>query len=129
MTHFYPYPPSKLCFFQNSADSQKHGNPFKEEELSDYANDVVDAVKKGNLHKIVPEEISQNGDTNEKNEADADVEESKKELPSLAVPQESKTKEIKIEHSLVISPKQSDIEHILIPKEKPKNKFSCCSIS
>jgi len=115
---------------QDSADSQKFGNPFNEEELSEYANDVVDAVKSGNLflNKIVDDEVGQNDEN--KNSVKADADELSKDFPPLSVPQESKTKEIKIEHSLVISPKQSEIvEHILIPKEKTKNKFSCCAIS
>ena len=36
------------------------------------------------------------------------------------------SKEIQVEHALVISPKHSDIEHILIPEEKLKKKCACC---
>ena len=36
------------------------------------------------------------------------------------------TKEIKVEHTLVISPKHSEIEHIVIPEKKPRNEFFCC---
>ena len=36
------------------------------------------------------------------------------------------SKEIQVEHVLVISPKHSDIEHILIPEEKLKKKCACC---
>ena len=36
------------------------------------------------------------------------------------------SKEIRVEHALVISPKHSDIEHILIPEEKLKKKCACC---
>merc|ERR1712012_447660 len=40
---------------QESLNSHQYENPFRDEgDLSEYAKDVVDAVKSGNLDKIVP---------------------------------------------------------------------------
>merc|ERR1712012_1103399 len=94
---------------QDSINSHQYENPFREEgDLSEYAKDVVDAVKSGNLDKLVPE-------------ADAEHPEPARDTELLVDKNPPKsTKEIKIEHSLVISPKHSEIEHIVIPEKKPR---------
>ena len=103
-------------FFQDSINSHRYENPFREEgDLSEYAKDVVDAVKSGNLDKIVPEAEHPEPVT----DTELLVEKSDK-------PPQKSTKEIKIEHSLVISPKHSEIEHIVIPEKKPRRECMCC---
>ena len=91
------------------------------------------AVKTGNLDKIKPEETvlknshqkettGQNMVTLEQNQKNnVDKKASSDNLKS--------SKEIKVEHTLVLSPRHSDIEHIIIPKEKMRPKLTCCVVS
>ena len=123
-----------LHISKESTDSGKTDNPFREKgSLSEFARDVVVAVKTGNLDKIKPEETvlenshqkettGQNMVTLEQNQKNnVDKKASSDNLKS--------SKEIKVEHTLVLSPRHSDIEHIIIPKEKMRPKLTCCVVS
>ena len=88
---------------------------------------MVGAVKSGNLKKLSVQHENENSkhDEEPKHEIVEETVQTSKPNPSSS---NGASKEIKIEHSLVISPKHSDIEHILIPKEKTKKQYSCCVI-
>ena len=116
-----------LLYFQGSTDPSKQDNPFRDSgQLSEYARDIVDAVKAGTLSQM-----AQSSGRGEAGDTPA-------QGPTITVTSEEEgegrgqqgehrgSKEIKVEHALVISPKHSDIEHILIPEEKLKKKCACC---
>ena len=122
-----------LHISKESTDSQKTDNPFREKgSLSEFARDIVVAVKTGNLDKIKPEETvlenshqkettGQNMVTLEQNQNNSVDQKASDNLKS--------SKEVKVEHTLVLSPRHSDIEHIIIPKEKMRPKLTCCVVS
>ena len=117
-------------YFQESTDSRKIDNPFREEgSLSEYARDIVDAVKTGNLDKFKPEETSSENSCQKETGGQNEVS-LKQNLNQTVGPKASdnlkSSKEISVEHTLVLSPKHSDIEHIIIPKEKMRPKLTCC---
>ena len=95
----------------------------------------MDAVKAGNLDKIKPEEILFENSC--KNETGGVKEVTLEKIQNQIVDPKANTnsdnhkssKEISVEHTLVLSPKHSDIEHIIIPKEKTRPELTCCVLS
>ena len=89
----------------------------------------MNAVKTGNLDKFKPKETSScQKETGGQNEVLL-----KQNLDQIVGPKAcdnlKSSKEISVEHTLVLSPKHSDIEHIIIPKEKMRPKLTCCVLS
>lgn len=96
----------------------------------------MDAVKAGNLDKIKPEETSfENSGQNETGFLkEVSLEQNNKNpvvdpKANINTDSHKSSKEISVEHTLVLSPKHSDIEHIIIPKEKTRPDLSCCVLS
>merc|ERR1711994_268484 len=90
---------------KDSANSAKFENPFRAEgQLSKFATDIVDAVKSGRLDQIKPQ----------KSEAENNNKTETKKSPENP---ESKLKtEVRVERRVVVPPKHSEIETIVIPK-------------
>ena len=100
-------------------------NPFRESgQLSQYASEVVNAVKGGNLKQL---DNSCDGEPEQEEEHQTCDNDSFEVEASVETKNSSGTKDILVEHCVVISPKHTDIEHILINKKKP-NYLSCCII-
>ena len=91
----------------------------------------MDAVKNGNLDKFTPEEnVLENSRQHETSgQEKVLLEQNQKSVETKASDNLKSSKEIKVEHTLVLSPRHSDIEHIIIPKEKLKPKLPCCVLS
>ena len=91
----------------------------------------MDAVKNGNLDKFTPEEkVLENSRQHETSGQEKDLlEQNQKSVETKASDNLKSSKEIKVEHTLVLSPRHSDIEHIIIPKEKLRPKLPCCVLS
>ena len=91
----------------------------------------MDAVKTGNLDKFKPEETSSSENSCQKEIGGQNEVSFKKNqiVDPIASDNLKSSKEISVEHTLVLSPKHSDIEHIIIPKEKMRLKLTCCVLS
>ena len=114
-----------LNIYQESTDSRKEGNPFRDDgQLSEYAKNVVNAVQTGNLDQLESATTNQHIDQTIDSQTQEQLE--KCDSKQTKEPLKAANKEIKVEHSLVISPRHSDIEHILIPVEKKNKKLLCC---
>lgn len=92
----------------------------------------MNAVKTGNLDKFKPEETSSENSCPKRTVGQNEVL-LKQNLDQIVGPKDcdnlKSSKEISVEHTLVLSPKHSDIEHIIIPKEKMRPKLTCCVLS
>ena len=87
----------------------------------------MDAVKTGNLDKFKPEETSSGNSCQKETGGENEFSFKKNQIVGpIASDNLKSSKEISVEHTLVLSPKHSDIEHIIIPKEKMRPKLTCC---
>jgi len=127
---------------QNSTDStnsSKLDNPFREEgQLSKFASDIVDAVKSGRLDQIKPEEAEQVNNNNHTKKAERRNEEEPNQEPEQnpeekIVPDPNQEGEavlmsscVEVEVGIVVSPKVSQTQTIVLPKSKMSRKCSCC---
>ena len=90
----------------------------------------MDAVKTGNLDKFKIEETSSENSCQKETGGQNEVSLMKNQsVGPIASDNRKSSKEISVEHTLVLSPKHSDIEHIIIPQEKMRPKLTCCILS
>ena len=93
----------------------------------------MNAVKTGNLDKIKPEETSFKNSCQNETGGLKEVQNNQTEIidsnSNTNSDSHKSSKEISVEHTLVLSPKHSDIEHIIIPKEKTRPEITCCVLS
>ena len=112
-------------------------NPFREEgQLSKFASDIVDAVKSGRLDQIKPEESEEQINNN----LHTDIPQQKHPEEPQQRPEgkgdekiDRKLSEgvgdtVEVEVGLVISPKLSQTQTIILPESRTKvsRKCSCC---
>ena len=112
-------------------------NPFREEgQLSKFASDIVDAVKSGRLDQIKPEEsevqINNNQHTDVPQQKPTEEPEQKPEEKgdekSDRKVSEGVGATVEVEVGLVISPKLSQTQTIILPESRSKvsRKCACC---
>ena len=114
-------------------------NPFREEgQLSKFASDIVDAVKSGRLDQIKPEESEQINNNNHSKKPERRHEEEPQQEPQQN-PEEKIVPDpnqetgdvlmsscVEVEVGMVVSPKVSQTQTILLPGSKLSRKCSCC---
>ena len=88
----------------------------------------MEAVKAGDLDKLKTEEPWPEEEplhpTTDQNETLLDQKQIN--VRSEACNNLKSTNEVHVEHGLILSPRHSDIQHIVIREEKVRSKFVCC---